>query len=267
MKKKRILIDPGHYGKCNQYTILLPTKYSEAEMNWKLSNYQKSELEALGFEVDLTRSDPNKDVDVVTRGKMAKGYDLLLSNHSNACNTESVNRAVMCCYQDLKNSDIDDVSVDVGHILGQTIKKVMGLTGYQIYRRKASSDRDRDGILNDEYYGILYGARLVGTPAVIVEHSFHTNKKAAKWLYSTSNLKKLAKAEAKALAEYYNMIEIGDVNGDGTVDSLDAVEILKYDAGIKDLTPEQKSVADYNKDGSIDSLDAVKILKHDAGLE
>lgn len=267
-KNVKVLIDAGHYGTINPYKVLLPDiRYSEAEMAWALQGYLKPAIEAYGIEVGVTRTDPNKDVDVVTRGKMAKGYDLLLSNHSNACNTESVNRAVMCCYQDVDWTEIDDISVEVGKVLGKTVKDVMGLPSYQIYQRKAESDRDRNGVRDDEYYGILYGARLVGTPAVIVEHSFHTNKAAAKWLTSSENLKVLAKAQAAAIAKYFGVGGFrGDVNGDGEINSLDASLVLKYDAGLTSLTEEQKKAADYNQDGEVNSLDASAMLKHDAGL-
>jgi peptidoglycan hydrolase-like protein with peptidoglycan-binding domain len=52
---------------------------------------------------------------------------------------------------------------------------------------------------------MLYGAHQAGTPGVIVEHSFHTNPDAAAWLLDDDNLRRLAEAEADALAEYYGM--------------------------------------------------------------
>ncbi len=56
---------------------------------------------------------------------------------------------------------------------------------------------------------------------------------------------------------------LGDVNGDETVDNLDAVVILKYDAGIIEDEPAN---ADVTGDELVDNLDAAKILKYDAGL-
>ena len=58
----------------------------------------------------------------------------------------------------------------------------------------------------------------------------------------------------------------GDVNADDCVDNLDAAMILKYDAGIIELTTDQSVVADVNGDGYVDNLDAAKILKYDAGI-
>jgi len=57
--------------------------------------------------------------------------------------------------------------------------------------------------------------------------------------------------------------ELGDVNGDGYTDNLDAAVILKYDAG---LTEEISEAADVNGDDCTDNLDAVRILKYDAGI-
>lgn len=39
---------------------------------------------------------------------------------------------------------------------------------------------------------------------------------------------------------------IGDVNGDGSVDTLDAVQVLKYDVALIELTKAQLSAADIN---------------------
>ena len=60
--------------------------------------------------------------------------------------------------------------------------------------------------------------------------------------------------------------ERGDVNADGEVDNLDALAILKYDAGITDLTKDELVAGDVNNDGEADNLDALKILKYDAGI-
>lgn len=57
---------------------------------------------------------------------------------------------------------------------------------------------------------------------------------------------------------------LGDVNMDGTVNSGDAVAILKKIAAIE--TVYNESVADFNKDGLKNSGDAVAILKYIAGV-
>ena len=45
----------------------------------------------------------------------------------------------------------------------------------------------------------------MGTPGLILEHSFHTNEDIARWLLNPDNLKRLAKAETAAIILYYNI--------------------------------------------------------------
>lgn len=59
---------------------------------------------------------------------------------------------------------------------------------------------------------------------------------------------------------------VGDVNGDGMVDNLDATPILRYDAALLELTEAQLITANVNGDEWVDNLDAVMILLYDAGL-
>lgn len=58
---------------------------------------------------------------------------------------------------------------------------------------------------------------------------------------------------------------IGDANGDGTVDVLDAATIQKYAAGKTNLTADQLYVADVNDDNNVDVLDAAQIQKYSVG--
>lgn len=60
--------------------------------------------------------------------------------------------------------------------------------------------------------------------------------------------------------------ELGDVNGDGYIDSADAMLCLRYSVGLAKLTEEQKKAADVNHDSFVDAGDAIKILRYDAKL-
>ncbi len=95
-----------------------------------------------------------------------------------------------------------ECSEEKGMKQAKVIQRVMETAQSARTITKASSnDRDGNGIRDDEYYGFLEGARQVKVPGVILEHSFHTNPKAA-WLMVDANLSKLAKAEADCIAEY-----------------------------------------------------------------
>ena len=55
---------------------------------------------------------------------------------------------------------------------------------------------------------------------------------------------------------------LGDVDGNGTVDSADSAEVLRYAAETKDLDEVQNRAADVNRDGIPDSSDAAVILQY-----
>lgn len=61
-------------------------------------------------------------------------------------------------------------------------------------------------------------------------------------------------------------VQLGDVNGDGGVDPMDASLVLQYDAGLWAPEGESLAGADVNGDGEVDPMDASLILQYDAGL-
>ena len=61
-------------------------------------------------------------------------------------------------------------------------------------------------------------------------------------------------------------VAIGDSNGDGNVDVLDAATIQKFASGMADMTSDQQYFADVNNDGVVDILDAAEIQKFAAGI-
>ena len=193
MSKIKICLDAGHVGsKYNQSPVV--KTYYESAMVWKLHLKLKAELETRGFEVITTRADIDTDLGVYKRGAASKGCNVFISLHSNACSTESVDYPVVYRAYDNLN--------DVGVLALQIAKKIGELMGTNQAGRTATRKNSAGG----EYYGVLRGARAVGTPFyMLIEHSFHTNTAATKWLSVDANLDKLAVAEAELLADYFGI--------------------------------------------------------------
>ena len=193
MSKIKICLDAGHVGsKYNQSPVV--KTYYESAMVWKLHLKLKAELEARGFEVITTRADIDTDLGVYERGAASKGCNVFISLHSNACSTESVDYPVVYRAYDNLN-DVDVLALQIA-------KKVGELMGTNQTGRTATRKNSAGG----EYYGVLRGARAVGTPFyMLIEHSFHTNTAATKWLSVDANLDKLAVAEAELLADYFGV--------------------------------------------------------------
>lgn len=190
---KKICLDAGHVGsKYNQSPVV--KTYYESAMVWALHLKLKAQLEARGFQVVTTRASIDTDLGVYERGTASKGCDVFVSLHSNACGTESVDYPVVYRAYDNKNN-VDTLALKLAKKVGE----LMGTT-------QAGRTATRKNSSGGEYYGVLRGARAVGTPYyMLIEHSFHTNTKATKWLSKDANLDKLAVAEADILAEFFGM--------------------------------------------------------------
>lgn len=72
--------------------------------------------------------------------------------------------------------------------------------------------------------------------------------------------------ESCTVTAMFGKMQLGDVNMDGTVNTGDAVVVLKHSAEMIQLTEEQKKFADTNHDGTVNTGDAVLILKYAAGM-
>lgn len=240
---KKICLDAGHYGKYNPSPVV--AGYYESDMNWKLHLLLKAELEKYGFEVGTTRADKDTDLGLVERGRLGDGYDLLLSLHSNAVGSganEEVDYPVV--YIPLNGS-----GTEIGWKLAKCIASVMGT-------RQEGRAETRKGSGNWDYYSVIYGAVSVGVPGLILEHSFHTNTRSTRWLMEDSNLKALAEAEAKILADHFGMKKPEDKPADepehwyrvrkSWEDASSQVGAYKVLENAKANCPEGYSVYDWN---------------------
>ena len=192
MARIKICLDAGHYGDYNRSPVV--PEYYESHMTWRLHQLLRGYLEQYGVEVIVTRAEQKKDLALYQRGAASKGCDLFLSLHSNAVGgkvgNEHVDRVMVY-------GPIDGRGKDIADKLGRCIREVMGTSqGSYVETRKGN---------RGDYYGVIRGATAVGTIGLLVEHSFHTCTRSARWLLDESNLDKLARAEAAVLAEYYGL--------------------------------------------------------------
>lgn len=204
-KVVKVMLDAGHDGVRNQSPVYPP--YNEATFAWKLQTYLRDSLLKRGFEVGTTRSSQNEVKDVVPRGLCAKGYDLFISLHSDACGTPAVDRVSAITLVSHPGCKVDKRSQEISELLCRKVTSLMGVNdNYKVYSKPDTADRNKNGVLgDDEYYGVLHGCHSVDVAGLILEHSFHTNAKSALWLSNDANVRALAEAEAEVLADYYSM--------------------------------------------------------------
>jgi len=190
----KICIDPGH-GQYGNPGVTKP--YYEGTQMFKLSQLQKTELEKYeNVTVVITRKKVSDDPSLAARGQMATGFDLFISNHSNAPGTGAAN------YNTITGTVILDSvtrpNKPLATAMGEAVAKVMGHHFRGITYKKNNSGTD--------WYGVLRSAIASGCKnAMLIEHGFHTNPKDCGFLLQDSNLKKLAEAEVKVIAAHYGL--------------------------------------------------------------
>lgn len=195
VKAFTVCLDPGHDSEFYNPSPVEP-KYFEGQRMWALAQRLAEELETLGIRVVMTKKRVNQKVALVDRGKLSAGADLFVSLHSNAAATEKPDWVVVM-HQVQQPGVADEKSLAFAKRIGAAVAGVMGVS-YELAGVQSSRDRNGDGFL-DDYYGVLRGAAQVGTPGVILEHGFHTNRKCTRWLLSDENLALLAQREAEVI--------------------------------------------------------------------
>ena len=189
----KICVDAGHYGKINHSPV--NPDYWESDFTWNYHFYLVDALRSHGFDVITTRAYKDVDMDLEERGRCSIGCDLFLSVHSNATGTSNttMDGPLACC-------NVDGSTDVLGLQLAETVQRVMQTNDPATIWKRVYPDRP--GV---DYYGVLRGAKSVGTPGILLEHSYHSNYRATVWLMNDANLQMMADAEAQTIAAYYGL--------------------------------------------------------------
>ncbi len=195
-----IMLDAGHAGKYNRGII---KGYWESQMTWSLTNKLKKELEKYPcVVVGLTKRSLYDDPYIYDRGQMAKGYDLFISIHSNWSNAQSADYPLTIVSSKYKPA-LYKAAQPLGKRLAYNVKNTMKTRQEpQVWVKRLSTN-------GQDWYGVLRGCASVNVPGVIIEHSFHSNRRSCSWLMKDSNKNKMAKNEAAVIATYYGFAKDG----------------------------------------------------------
>ena len=164
-----------------------------------------------------------------------------------------------------KNTQVDILQKDVSNSNGYNWYKVK-YGSYKGYVAKQylnvnnsnnnnnNNDNKSDEVeLNDEY------AKSEGNTLIVTPNSTINN--IANSASGTLKTGETVKVGSKS----YTVAMLGDINGDGVIDSRDSLRILKYQVGKYNLNVNGKLAADLNGDGVVDSRDSLRILKYQVG--
>ncbi len=194
-----VVLDPGHGGNdngaCNES---LGT--NEKNSNWEMTLACKAYLENYeNVKVILTRENRDEYSSLSSRVQIAEvnEADLFVSLHSNSTSYDV--SAVNGC--EVYRSVVEPFASNTHQLAADicTNLSALGLTNRGVKTRKSTIMPD------DDYYTVIADCVMSGIPSLIVEHAFVNNKFDAEFLNSSSKLKAMGEADAKAIAKYFNL--------------------------------------------------------------
>lgn len=215
-----IVLDPGHGGEESGADRKLDGKwYREAEINMKLANYCKAELETYaGVKVYLTRSRLSQAAQGrETRLNIAKKKhaDALVSFHINAVREGFQTSATGAYALVPLKSHFNTVSAQTARELAKVIlKELHSQTGL---KNNGFWPGDDFGIITfgqksnytasqARQFGMTKAQINTKIPSMIIEHCFVDNKNdLRKHLKTNAQIKKMAVADATGIAKYYGL--------------------------------------------------------------
>lgn len=202
MNKNRgiIVLDPGHGQFGNKHTTR--DGFYEGTQNYILASFLKAELEAIGFDVRMTRERVEDDMGLVERGAMAGnlGAVMFLSIHSNAPggNPGEERYAKIRGAETFYSVSDCEGNAPIARDLTDAVVRTMQTENRGIKTRRYPDNESVD------YYGVLRSAAASGCKrAFLIEHGFHTNPEDSAFLQNSECLAKLAKAEAEVIDRWF----------------------------------------------------------------
>ena len=167
-----------------------------------LGQFLKSALESYGIDTVMTRTSVTQDQTLEERGNKAKGCDMFISLHTNAVGYSATHNdaCVVMGIRSIKYPESKTLGDKLCEVTAQLLKEAEPNTKSDGVITKKS-----DGYPNSDWYGVIRHSCKHVKYTYLIEHGFHTNTNQCNWLYNDSNLKRLADAEAKVIADYFNI--------------------------------------------------------------
>lgn len=211
---KIVVLDPGHGGgESGAWGTHGGVTYKEELINWKISNYTKQALAKYSnIKVYLTRTSQSQYMSLAGRVDRAAALnaDLLVSQHINSSTNSSPNGCSVMISKGTWRPEIAAKERAFGKLVMQELGN-LGLykrfpeTGGMEYRMSENGSTYPNGGARD-YYGIVARSVESNLPGVIIEHAFISNySDTMNFLSSDAKIKRLAEADARAIAKYFQL--------------------------------------------------------------
>ncbi len=207
-----IVLDPGRGGdNIGREIEYNSTKYAEKDINLRLASFLKEEL--LNFEnvnVLMTR-DGDYNIELEDRIKIAAGNnaDMLISIHNDTHGDyeEFTDGCTILSSRGIFRPELAKTEQELAASILHELSAV-GLTDRGILLREAENGVTYENGQIADYYAIIRNGVIQNVPTILIEHtSMDNSSDFEKYLSNDDALKKLAKADAVGIANYYGLIE------------------------------------------------------------
>ena len=207
-----IVLDPGRGGdNVGREIEYNSTKYAEKDINLRLALFLKEEL--LNFEnvnVLMTR-DGDYNIELEDRVKIAAGNnaDMLISIHNDTHGDydEFTDGCTILSSRGIFRPELAETEQELAASILHELSAV-GLTDRGILLREAENGVTYENGQIADYYAIIRNGVIQNVPSILIEHtSMDNSSDFEKYLSTDDALKKLAKADAIGIANYYGLIE------------------------------------------------------------
>lgn len=229
-----IVLDPGHGGydggACKRWGS---KNYYEKNMNLTIAKACKEALEQYsGVKVYMTRfSDRYVSLGKRTSFAKQKKADLFVCLHNNAAEKSGAHGACVFYPNKGLNAKVGKSGKELATCIQKRLVNNCGLKNNGIQYRNSRTDRYRDRSTAD-YYQVIRSSKMAGIPAVIVEHAFITNASDCKrFLGSDAKLRKLGRADAAGIADYFGLVKVSKPKLKSKVSSKDGKVTISWGSG------------------------------------
>lgn len=219
MANFKIVLDPGHGKNYNPAKVngqWVVKGFYEGNNNYEAVQLLVEELSKYkDVEIIVTRKSIDDDPSLLKRGEMGRDADLFFSWHSNG--VDNINAHGISSFSSVRRDGMQLCDAISARVMDEFQDCGSTATYYRGYSQRPNEDYpavDYYGVLRsatlENPNEVLSGAKPIDSQcknAIIIEHGFHTNPAECNVLNNPEYLKKIVQAEAKAIADYFDLKE------------------------------------------------------------
>lgn len=251
------LLVTAENGNTSTYTLIINKKEKEEDIVLSnINNLKSLTIDKIDFEFDKDTLEYNLEVEFKT-DKIKLSYELEDNSASVSGDREVelvVGTNIINIIVTAQNKEEKTYTLNITR-KNANLSEILNNSGIKY------NDKYIYGInLNTSVNSLIENIKKISSSVLVTIKDKNNNNKNGSFATGDKVIIKSGSEE-----KTYEALIYGDVNGDGTIDKLDYLAVLRQYYGYASYEGVYKSAMDVNGDGTIDKLDYLKILRHHYG--